>query len=390
MKETRFKDTEIGKVPVEWDVETIGNITQVSSGGTPSSEEESFWGGEIPWMNSGELNLKIVADVEGRITEKGLQYSSTHWIPKECVLIGLAGQGKTRGTAAYNLIPLCTNQSIGAIYPCENFHSKYVYYFMDSRYLDLRALSDGGGGRGGLTKALLEQYSILLPPLPEQRRIASVLTDVDALIASLDQLIEKKRSIKQGAMQQLLTGKTRLKGCNEPWVEKKLGDCLNSITSGMFIADTSTTTLGFKVYGGNGWTGLRYPKYNATNSSIVVGRVGALCGNIHLLKEKAWITDNALVLRPSENNDSSFLYYLLQHHNLNKLRTGNAQPLITGANLLAFEIQIPIHIAEQRAIARLLTDMDGELATLEQKRAKYAALKDGMMQQLLTGNIRFI
>ena len=99
----------------EWVYRLIGNMTKVSSGGTPSTTVDAFWGGDIPWMNSGELNLKHVHSVQGRITEAGLNSSSTHMIPRLCVLIGLAGQGKTRGTAAINFIPLCTNQSIGAI-----------------------------------------------------------------------------------------------------------------------------------------------------------------------------------------------------------------------------------------------------------------------------------
>ena len=112
----------------EWVNTKIGSITEVYSGGTPNTSEPAFWGGKIPWMNSGELNLKIVRQVQGRITEVGVDSSSTHFIPAECVLIGLAGQGKTRGTAAFNTFPLCTNQSIAAIYPNPNkFDSKFLY-----------------------------------------------------------------------------------------------------------------------------------------------------------------------------------------------------------------------------------------------------------------------
>jgi type I restriction enzyme S subunit len=99
----------------EWVDVQIGDLGEVYSGGTPSTSNDEYWGGSIPWMNSGELNLKIVRSVRGRITQKGMDNSSTHMIPAFCVLIGLAGQGKTRGTAAYNTFPLCTNQSIAAI-----------------------------------------------------------------------------------------------------------------------------------------------------------------------------------------------------------------------------------------------------------------------------------
>lgn len=138
----------------EWVNTKIGSITEVYSGGTPNTSEPAFWGGKIPWMNSGELNLKIVRQVQGRITEVGMDSSSTHFIPAECVLIGLAGQGKTRGTAAFNTFPLCTNQSIAAIYPNPNkFDSKFLYYKMDTQYDQLRELSSGDGGEEVLTKS---------------------------------------------------------------------------------------------------------------------------------------------------------------------------------------------------------------------------------------------
>ena len=117
MVKSGYKDTAIGYIPEHWDVVKIGDFTDVFSGGTPDTSVKEFWNGEIPWMNSGDLNKKFITSVDGRITERGMASSSTHMIPENCVLIGLAGQGKTRGTAAINYIPLCTNQSTAAIYP---------------------------------------------------------------------------------------------------------------------------------------------------------------------------------------------------------------------------------------------------------------------------------
>ena len=196
----------------EWVNTTIGSITEVYSGGTPNTSEPAFWGGKIPWMNSGELNLKIVRQVQGRITEVGMDSSSTHFIPAECVLIGLAGQGKTRGTAAFNTFPLCTNQSIAAIYPNPNkFDSKFLYYKMDTQYDQLRELSSGDGGRGGLNKKLILDYEVVIPQsIDEQAAIATILTEMDYEIENLEMKLTKYRQVKQGMMQQLLTGKIRL------------------------------------------------------------------------------------------------------------------------------------------------------------------------------------
>ena len=196
----------------KWVEKCIGDMTCVVTGATPSTAREDFWGGSIRWMSSGELNYKIVAEVEGRITKEGFEACSTHIIPVGCVLIGLAGQGKTRGTAAYNLVEMCTNQSIASILPTSSFHSKFLYYYMDRQYDELRLISAGDGGRGGLTKGDIEKFSIRIPPtLAEQQAIAAVLSDMDAEIAALEADRAKYERIKSGMMQELLTGKTRLK-----------------------------------------------------------------------------------------------------------------------------------------------------------------------------------
>jgi len=194
----------------EWVIKRIGDFTNCTAGGTPSTVVASYWGGSIPWMSSGELNLKHVDKVEGRITNEGLCNSSSKMIPKKCVLIGLAGQGKTRGTAAMNFIELCTNQSIAAIFPNTTFIPEYLYYNLDARYDELRELSAGDGGRGGLNLTIIKSIAIPFPALPEQTAIAEVLSDMDAELTALEHRRDKTRALKQGMMQELLTGRTRL------------------------------------------------------------------------------------------------------------------------------------------------------------------------------------
>ncbi|WP_242468325.1 restriction endonuclease subunit S [Burkholderia plantarii] len=193
----------------EWEVKKVGEFTDCTAGGTPSTFRDDFWGGDIRWMNSGELNFRRVYEVEGRITEAGLINSSTKLIPPGCVLIGLAGQGRTRGTVAMNYVELCTNQSIAAIFPNPSFSTEYLYQNLDSRYEELRGLSSGGG-RGGLNLTLIKGLDIPFPSIAEQTAIAEVLSDMDAELTALEARRDKTRLLKQGMMQELLTGKTRL------------------------------------------------------------------------------------------------------------------------------------------------------------------------------------
>lgn len=208
----KYKQTELGILPEDWQISTISSFTECTAGGTPNTQNPSYWGGKHPWMNSGELHLKHIYNVSGRITDNGIANSSTKYIPKESVLIGLAGQGKTRGTVAIAKIALCTNQSIAAIFPSKSCFADYLFYNLDSRYTELRELSSGDGGRGGLNLKLIGNLLVPIPPLPEQRAIAAVLSDMDAELAALEARRDKLRAVKQGMMRELLTGRTRLAG----------------------------------------------------------------------------------------------------------------------------------------------------------------------------------
>lgn len=202
-QELRFKDKD-GKEFPKWEKTTIGKIANVYAGATPSTLKSENWDGDIRWMNSGELNLKKVSEVENRITEKGLKGSSTKLLPKFCILIGLAGQGKTRGTVAMNLVELCTNQSIAAILPNpEKFNPEFIYHNLDKRYFELRILSKGEGGRGGLNLQIIKSVDIQLPCINEQNRIADFLKAIDSKIISTKTLIQQIELYKKGLFQKM-------------------------------------------------------------------------------------------------------------------------------------------------------------------------------------------
>lgn len=408
MKETKFKDTEIGKIPEEWETLYIHQITEISTGATPSTNINEYWeNGTIRWMSSGELNNKIIYDVNGRITQKGYDNTGTHMLPKNCVLIGLAGQGKTRGTAAYNKVELCTNQSIAAILPNSKYESKYLYFYIDSLYDKLRLLSAGDGGRGGLNKQILQNLEIAMPPLNEQHHIASALTSIDNLIASLGKLIEKKKNIKQGAMQQLLTGKTRLKGFTEPWVYRKISEIATTSSGG-----TPSRSIPNYYYGDIKWFTTTELKDNylydsvehitreALNNSsakmfsantILMAMYGATIGKLGVLKEPS-TTNQACCAIKCNDIVEIFLFYILLYNRKSIIEKGcgAGQPNISQAIVNELSFLVPPCEKEQQAIATILTKMDNEITALEAKRAKYEAIKQGMMQQLLTGKIRLI
>lgn len=191
-----------------WTTRSIGSLTQVKTGGTPSTRISRFWGGGVRWMSSGEVHLKRVSEVRGRITEAGFDESAAQLLPVGTVLMALAGQGKTRGTVAVSRIELSTNQSIAGILPSDDHDSDFLYYNLDMRYDELRGGSAGDGGRGALNLSIIKKVDVQLPPLDEQRAIATVLSDADDELAALELRLRITLDIEEGMIQKLVRGST--------------------------------------------------------------------------------------------------------------------------------------------------------------------------------------
>lgn len=404
-----YKLSPFGLIPNDWVVKKIGEISKTTAGGTPSTKISDYWGGEIKWMSSGELNLKRIYDVEGRITEIGLKNSSTKIIPAKCILVGLAGQGKTRGTVAMNMIELCTNQSVAAIYPSYEFNEDYVYYNLDSRYDELRQLSTGDGGRGGLNLNIINSILIPLPSLPEQKAIAQLLTTWDEAITKTQVLITQKELQKKWLMQNLLTGKERINGFVGEWKELKLGNLFTQITNVNDGGDVhSIMTISSKmglisqedkfdrvIAGGSLKKYTQIKKgdfaYNKGNSLTFP------MGCIYQLEEKesAVVPFVYICFTPNKIIDPKFYKQWFFAHGLdrqlNKIITSGAR----GDGLLNvnthdfFNLKMPFpSFEEQSAIAVVLQTADNEIQLLKTKTENLRKQKRGLTQVLLTGKIR--
>jgi len=406
--ESEYRNTDAGVIPKDWNIKKIKEFTDATSGGTPSTFIPEYWNGNIRWMSSGELNLKKIYDVEGRITDLGLRNSSTKLIPIKCVLIGLAGQGKTRGTVAINYVELCVNQSIGAIYPNNSFIPEYLYYNLDFRYGELRNLSTGASGRGGLNLTLIRNLFIPLPSTKEeQTRISQVLSETDELIQYLDKLISKKKDIKKGAMQDLLEGKKRLPGFSGVWEEKYLGEVADFVHGhGLSKSDLDESGQRKCIHYGqlfteykesineikfntNVDTNLVYSKENdvlmPTSDVTPRGLATASC-----IKERGVaLGGGILIIRLHKGYEGLFLSYFITQNKkkILKLTKGSTVFHIYANDLSNLEMLFPKY-EEQQAITNILLEMDKELEELKKKRDKYKMIKEGMMQQLLTGRIR--
>ena len=192
-------------VPDGWRPSRVGDLAEIRTGGTPSRGNPAFWGGDIPWMSSGEVHLRRVRETRERITTAGMQSSNAKILPRGSVMIALNGQGKTRGMAALLDAPMACNQSLAAlIVRPDSADPEWLYYAMALKYRALRNLT-GDEARNGLNLSLLRAVEVLTPPLEEQRRIATVLQAADDAVAAAEAVIDQTETVKRGFVEQLLT-----------------------------------------------------------------------------------------------------------------------------------------------------------------------------------------
>jgi type I restriction enzyme S subunit len=272
----------------------------------------------------------------------------------------------------------------------KDFHGNdplFVSYIL--RTIDFQSHS-GKSGVPGVNRNDLHALRVRIPPTEaEQRAITAVLSDVDALLAGLGRLIAKKRDLKQAAMQELLNGRVRLPGFNGRWeVTSLTAICVMKSGEGITSADIDDYST-YPCYGGNGLRGYT-SRFTHDGCFALIGRQGALCGNVIGVEGKFFASEHAVVVTPYSETDIRWLTYVLATMNLNQYSESSAQPGLSVSKVLMLDVYVPPSKAEQTAIATVLADMDAEIAALEQRRRKTQDLKQALMQELLTGRTRLI
>ena len=402
-----YKKTELGWIPEDWEVKRLGELCEVYSGGTPSTAISEYYGGEILWINSGDLNKTKIFSVEGRITELGLRNSSAKIIQPETLLIAL--YGATAGVVAISKIEAAINQAVLAIIPRRDF----VYFLLHQLiYLqDFIKRTYKQGGQANLSGELVKSCPLALPPLPEQKKIAAILSTWDEAIEKLNSYIEAKKKLKKALMQRLLTGKQRFKEfiiredykktelgwIPEDWEVKRLGE-LGEINMCKRIFNHETTETGsipFYKIGTFGKSPDSYISENLYNDyrkrfsfpkqgDILISATGTI-GRIVVYDGKpAYFQDSNIVW--INNHEiltlNKYLYYILKVIKYNT-EGGTLQRLYN--NILRSTPFLCPPLPEQKKIAEILSKADEEIDLLNQELEKLKTQKKGLMQKLLTG-----
>lgn len=420
---SQFKRTEAGDIPIDWIEKPIGEMAEVTAGGTPSRQVTAFWDGDIPWITTAEIDGGQVTEASQYITAAGLQNSAAKWLPAGTLLIALYGQGKTRGKCAVLRIAATTNQACAGIKLKEGVDGDFVRHNLTHRYDYIRSLSNGGS-QENLSGEIVKKIRVGMPSTQEeQRAIADALTDADALIDSLEQLLTKKRQIKHGAMQDLLTGKRRLPGFNDPWVPRSMAD-LFDFSGGLSASRDQLGDIGpcYLHYGDIHLSHKTYIDLDAEHHQMP-----RLDVDPRKVSASALLRNGDVVFVDASEDDQGVSKHVVVH-------SREAQPLISGlhtivarpksdelvdlykrycfqappvqaqfrfyavgtkvsgvskGNIGKIMLNVPSPV-EQKEIAACLAEMDTELSALESRLTKARALKQAMAQALLTGKIRLI
>jgi type I restriction enzyme S subunit len=298
----------------------------------------------------------------------------------------VAGANLTQGTAR--------------IAPKEWISGDYLLWALRSSRLVKQAEVEAKGTTfREITLANLRRLSVPVPPTDaEQLAIAQALSDVNGLLGGLDRLIVKKRDLKHAMMQQLLTGKTRLPGFTGKWAVKTLeqsAQCLDGVRVPLNEAQRAAMQGDYPYCGANGV--LDYVNgYVIDDDIILMAEDGGYFDEYekrpiaYRMKGKCWVNNHAHILKAKSGFDQGLLFYSLVHKNILRFLASGTRAKLNKSELNKIEVRVPLDETEQAAIAEVLSDMDAEIAALEQRREKTRGLKQAVMQELLTGKTRLV
>lgn len=367
----------------------------------------------MPWVKTLDLRNGEISATDECVTDLAVQETSLRVYPPGTVLVAMYGGFNQIGRTGLLGIPACVNQALSAIQVNHNrVVPEYLLAVLNFRVEHWKAVASSSRKDPNITGSDVRAFELLLPPIEEQRSIAAALSDVDALLAKLDQLIAKKRNLKQAAMQQLLSGRARLPGFAGEWRDCLWGDVVAQCFSGatpsrsrpdFFKGDVRWITSGELKYGVVSDTAEKLSDEAVRETNLRVVPAGTFLMAITGLEAEGTRGSCGLVGAPSAMNQSCmaiipnrellteylFHYYVLRGKTLAlQYCQGTKQQSYTAGLVRLLPISMPASIEEQRAIASVLFDMEAGIAALEARRDKTRQLKQGMMQALLTGRIR--
>jgi type I restriction enzyme S subunit len=410
-----YKQTEVGVIPADWVPRRIGSLGEVIRGASPRPKgDPRYYGGNVPRLMVEDITRDkhwVIPQIDF-LTEEGAKLSRL--CRRGTIIAVCSGTPAAVGLPAILAVDACIHDGILAIVRLVNDVSvEYLFHQLRSLQLKLYDSATHGGTFVNLTTEGFRDFTVVCPPtLSEQKAIATALSDADGLIESLQKLIAKKRQIKHGTMQELLTGQRRLPGFSGKWETVRAKDIgrfqggsgfptrFQGHVSGEYpffkVSDMNNQGNETFMVSANNYVSeslrkvigsVLFPKY-----SIVFAKVGAavFLERKKILAQPSCLDNNmAAFVLDSKRSDFRFIHFLMINMRFGDLVSTTALPALNGNTLSKIKFMIP-HLDEQSAIVKTLSDIDAEIVALQSKLAKARQIKQGMMQELLTGRVRLI
>jgi type I restriction enzyme, S subunit len=384
-----YKHTELGIIPKNWNWKLLSDIAKIERGKfthRPRNDPE-YYDGDYPFIQTGDVvssNGKITTFTQ-TLNEKGLSVSKL--FSEKIIVITIAAN---IGNTAITTFPVCFPDSIIGI-STNKLDIEYLEYFLRTKKKFLNKIATNSAQKNINLETFKSIYILVPDQLNEQEKISVALSDIDNLINNFKKLIEKKKNIHKGTMQELLTSKRRLKKFTDKWEIIELGKIIDINKGEQLNRSTLSSNDPYPVWNGGMGSSGTTTKYNQIENTIIISEGGNSCGYVNYLFTKFWAGGHCYTLNnPKLELNKFFLFQILKNYekSIMKLRVGTGLPNIQKKRISKFPILLPSTKEEQDGIAEILYHMNSEINKLEKKKAKYKMIKDGMMQKLLTGEIR--
>ena len=426
-----YKNTEAGVIPEDWDIVSLSDIATFGGGTTPPRKfyERYYVGGSHAWVKTLDLNNSFIWDTEEQVTESAFNETSLKKHPAGTVLVAMYGGFNQIGRTGLLKIDAAMNQALVAVIPkLEKLIAEYLLYNLNYNVDYWKEVASSSRKDPNITSNDVKRYLLPIPSKQEQTAIATALSDVDNLIQSLERLISKKEAIKTATMQQLLTGKTRLpefatredgsqKGFKqtelgsipEDWEVKKLADLADIDPENLSSETAKNYEFQYislerinkgKLIGTDTYTFSNSPsraRRVLRHNDVLISTVRPNLLSHYIVRSSVpdliCSTGFCVVRSNRKTLVPEFLYQNLFASGINSqidiLITGSNYPAINNKDVKGFQLFSP-RLEEQTAIATILCDMDAEIQALHGRLEKTKDIKQGMMQQLLTGKVRLV
>jgi len=379
-------------VKAGWGTKKLGEICRIELGGTPPRKSPRFWDVNHEtsnvWLSIADLSklkTKHASSSKEHLSDEGAD--KVKIVPAGTLMVSFK---LTLGKLAYAKIDLRTNEAIAALNDLDVsvISKEFLFWFLS--FFDWDEASKGEEKVKGktLNKAKLKEIDVIIPPLPEQKRIVEVLDAAFAKINRLETITKQNivnvEEVFDSALNIVMTPE------DNGWLEEELGNCFR-LKSGDGLTSKAMVSGKFDVYGGNGVAGTHH-KSNLSGRHVIVGRVGALCGNARFISFDIWLTDNAFkIIDYKYDFDHEFLTYLLNFKKLRNLARQSAQPVISNSSLKELRLAFPKNIKKQKKIVKKLDVLNVQLnqfnVIYSQKLTALAELRQSLLQKAFAGEL---